>query len=248
MALSPRGSSGMVSNREELVNYIADLVKEFWDRDQRAYQLTALGAVIASANSNYIRIMGMKLRPFLEFGMRDQLHFIEYKANPLVQGVVPIEVDLPPNTDDLFRRRTKQQKATFDRELWNAFAKPLFKGKRVVELHKSGNETISFDVTTFTSDEPIPDGALLIPAEHIVGPDLQPGPERTHKVYDNIETWLQANQLDPSVFRPMLEYQAGSRTPSQIGDIIRAFGVIAKEDQQRICIPLDIVIKWLSRM
>jgi len=237
----------MAKTRQEIEENIVDLVKDCWTREQRAYHLTTLGSVLARQDRNYTSVIGMKLRPFVEIVMGDRLRFISHNRQPLVYGVVPIDADLPTNTDDLFIRPRRPERTIFDRVFWNAFAKPLFEGKRVVELHRSGDDIVSFSVRELPEQEPLPEDAFEIPADQIVGSDLLPGPERSRKVYDSVQVWLAANSVDQSVFRSQLSYREGPEARTQSSDLVRALETFDKSDQERIHIPLDIVIKLLRR-
>ena len=238
----------MVANeREKFKEYVTNLVKEYWEREQRAYLLTALGAEIAREQPGYRRIIGVKLRPFLEFLMQDRLHFIKHNEKLLVFGVVPIEVELPTNTDELLTKSPRPQRIMFDRKFWNAFAKPALGGKRVVEFERSGDEIVSFNVRNLSAKQLVPENAIEIPPEQIVSSELPPGPARSQNVYDKIEAWLEAHSLNPAAFRSQTPYQPDRRPQLDIHEFVQAFGILDKSDQQRIQIPLDIVLKLLSR-
>lgn len=237
----------MANTRQEIEENVVDLVKDCWTREKRAYHLTTLGSVLARQEPNYTRIIGMKLRPFLEIVLGDRLRFITHSQQPLTFSVVPIDADLPTNTDDLFIRPRRPERTIFDRVFWNAFAKPSFEGKRVVELHRSGGDIVSYSVRELPEQEPLPENAIEIPADQIAVSDLLPGPERSRKVYDSVQVWLAENSLDPSVFRSQLPYWEGLEARTKSSDLVRALETIDKSDQGRIHIPLDIVIKLLRR-
>lgn len=231
--------------QKEFEEYVFELVKDSWEREHLAYQLTALGSVIARERSDYQQLIGMKLQPFLQLVMRDRLHFIKHSSKGATYGVVPIDVELPENTDELFVRR---RKIRFDKSFWMAFASPLFAGKRVVELHKSGDEITSFTVRELPNEETIPPGAVDIPLKYITGTEFLPLAEHIRKVYENVETWLEENELDPAVFRSQQPFQERPGAPVELRDFVRVLEMIDKSDQERIHIPLDIVIKLLGRM
>lgn len=235
----------MANNQNEFAEFVVGLVQDHWQHEQRAYQLTELGAVIAREKPGYKHIIDMKLRPYVQCVMKDRIRFIEHPQKPVVYGVIPIEVELPANTADLFTRPL--QKTVFAREFWNAFARPLFAGRRLVELSKSDNEIVSFGVRDLSDDEEIPADSYEIRPDQTVDSKVPPSPERSRMVYRNIEAWLEATELDSAIFRGQSTYQKGVSGSDQMRDFARLLGSIERADQERIHIPLDIVIKLLSR-
>lgn len=231
--------------QKEFEEYVFKLVKDSWEREHLAYQLTAIGAVIVHERPDYQEIIGMKLQPFLQLVMRDRLHFITHSSKGATYGVVPIDVELPENTDELFVR---PKKIRFDQSFWMAFARPLFAGKRVVELYKSEDQITSFAVRELPNEETIPPGAVDIPLKYITGTTFLPRAEHIRAVYKNVETWLEENELDPTVFRPREPTEERPGAPVKLHDFVRVLEMIDKSDQERIQIPLDIVIKLLGRM
>jgi len=155
-------------------------------------------------------------------------------------------VTIPNNVTDLFFTKSSKElverRPIYKNEFWRAFITPI-DDQRYIIINADETFIVSSEKLQSDSNQAyeIKKGDLPI---FPVGSAIPAKAEETHK---SIESWITRNGLEKEIFlkhsRPSMKRSAENRLMS----LSEVFGDLSIEDQSRISIPLDILLKLISK-
>jgi hypothetical protein len=217
---------------EKLRSFIQNTVSLYWEKNKSAYLLSALGVHLRRELPAESGTLEKGLRRFLL-----DWPIVQIVDHPIVKekiGVVPLYVRLPDNTADIFPETSSVSaiapRFRFLPEFWRAFHTPI-DGRRYVVL-PVGNDPVRIIETQNGSGIA---GKEILSRDLAEWTDITPHSERIKLISEKIQSWLDRNGLDKSTF-------VATPTRTQVSFAL-ALESLSADDQARISIPLDIVMK-----
>jgi hypothetical protein len=223
----------------ELRKFVQDAVDDHWKRTGTALLLTTLGQEVKAELPHAGPLLVDGLKRFLERNAVVQL--VEHPSTPVKVGAVPLHVAIPSDASRLFGRSASRNPPHLARSFWRAFHTPI-SGRRVVVMTPQRDRFIR--VEDIGAHDPVPDSAVEIPPSDLSLDDTKPMPEKVASNWAKIRGWIARNGLALSAFE-----EAGSvppRSSHSSPSLIEAFERLDPQDQARIFVPLDLVMKILS--
>lgn len=236
--------------REQIRRHIEEIVSQHWDQTHKALLLSKMGSPIKRAFPNAYAVMEMKLRDFVR--TCPKLHLVEH---PLIRekiGAIPAGAAIPENVIELFDRERSASPGSetspfFARIFWRAFHTPLVERRYAIPADENHPVRIVEGVVEDgeTAYEILESDISLLPPE-------APLVEKVRSVSDKIRAWLKRNNLSGQQFRDQPDRATQqSRSTDSVAkppmSLTEALADLHPSDQARISIPLDIVLKMLSR-
>lgn len=230
--------------QEQIQKFIIDLVQERWEKTQKALLLSDLGFALKKTFGDARDVVPRGIKEYLREWPIVQK--IEYPGISEKIGLIPNEVSIPDDVTSLFFTKTGREpvekRPIYKNEFWRAFITPIEDRRYII---------IDADETFIVSSEKIAND--LNQAYEIKKSDLPSFPEGTsiplkaEETYKSIAAWIARNNLGAEIFlkhsRPSIKRSAENRLLS----LSEVFGDLSIEDQARINIPLDILLKLLSK-
>ena len=219
------------------VEKLVELVEKRWDEhrlplfySQIPESLRKIGIDIRG------ELNGEKLSRGISAIGDEKVRIVSNPNDEKILALIPSRVK--DSEKDIFSRQIAQAKekinighARYEKIVWSAFVSPLLSGKRFLIIENGLYfEDQGIDATT-------PPGGFLVPHEYIRKPDENlPG----YEVARRIERWVKINEIprDSIVFA-----EANRGSLLEFGK----FSELDVEDQMRIMIPLDIVMKVIRK-
>lgn len=240
---------------ERVRAWIIKRTKDHWDIYRNAYLLSDMGSALRRELPEGAFVMADGLRRFLT-----TWPIVKVITHPDISqkvGVVPLDVNLPDDLQQLFaRRRSFTVGTSFNRDFWRAFFTPLGDKRRFVILPNSAGAHLQIvDV----DDAPVGVDAYEILSSDLAAPPIDlPASEKAKVTSEKIRDWIARNGLSEAQFAEgqferafRIEGRQNDKvTQSHVGTPLRSemgpFERLDFSDQSRIFIPLDIVLKLLS--
>lgn len=229
----------------EVRRLIEEFVQQHWSRTQTVCYLSSIGV--------HLNQTAPENRIFLSKGLGDFL-----RQNPVVRvvqfpgveqkiGAVPLSVSIPDNVVELFSRNRlttgSQHRNVYLQEFWNAFIRPIENFPRFVLIDDSNRITVRDDTVEIESSK----AYEILPQDLTVSVPDGSIADKVSATHSAIDTWLEKHSLDPAIFlRPTIR-RHGITTGSNLEKFLSAFEGLSTDDLARIEVPLDILVKLISR-
>lgn len=195
----------MEDDIEATAKKIDEVVRDHWNREQKAVQLSALGQAVPG-----YREFGLSLSKFIQAYVSDRLKVIAHPHLDGVLAVIPMSAEIPSDIQMLFANRESGSASEtafpshkrFSRDFWLAFARPLHDARRrwILLRQSEEDEIDGYSIGEGTTGVVIPDGAVEIPSSYTAGTDILPVPLHIQRVHGCIDKWLQENHLSDAPF------------------------------------------------
>lgn len=253
-----RDASAMAADllEERVRDWIAKRTKDHWDAYHGALLLSDLGSGLRREVPEGASVMTDGLRRFLITW--PVVKVVPHPEIPQKVGVVPLDATLPSDLSELFtRRRSFNSGISFNRNFWHSFFTPLGNKRRFVILPSSAGETLRI---IDTDDAPEDKQAYEIFSDDLATPPIDlPAPEKARITAEKIRAWLARHGLSEAQFAEGQDdrvLRAANRpsgntsqpfTPMSRSPALGALERLEFSDQARIFVPLDVVLKLLSR-
>lgn len=223
---------------DEVEDAISSLVVKYWEEQQSPYLLSEIGTFTRREFPNFHLPSGFGMKEFCK--NISTLQMVVHPRVPQKIGLIPATQAVPEDIATLFdATKPSTRSPVFVDSFWRAFIDPL-KVKRFVCLDVDGgfqvveseskpqsgvcHEIMAADISASATDAPISEKARL--------------------TAERIETWIGRNGLDSSVFeRSRSSFLRERRSGGALIAFIDAVGVLSIDDQKRMSIPLDILVK-----
>ena len=235
--------------REDTESKIKQLVEEFvqenWSNTQTVCYLSSIGIYLNRTAPDSRQFLSRGLREFLR-----QNHVVQVVQYPGVEqkiGAVPLSVPLPDDVTELFSSNKStlglRSRNVYLRDFWEAFVRPIEGAPRhilideangIAVLDGSVNDDTSraYEVLKEDVTPSLPDGSIA---------------EKVSATHLAIETWLNKHSLKPELFvRPKVR-RAAVTTGSRLEKLLSAFDGLPSDDLARVNVPLDILVKLISK-
>jgi hypothetical protein len=230
------------SRLQTLKSNIVQQVTNHWNETATALLLTSLGSNLKRFYPDYKDIIPDGLQSFISDSQCVQL-----VAHPEVSqkiGLIPLGVTIPEDPRALFEARQRQRPPTsFRKDFWEAFHLPTSGRRRFVVIPSGAGR--QFEIHDLDTE---PAGRFYeITTEDVIVNDGSPLPELVKRKRQSIDRWLARNGLDPAEFS--VDSVAPGATPRSATAAAKDIGILARleqQDQARILIPLDILVKLLQ--
>jgi hypothetical protein len=232
------------SGSEALKRFIAEMVDQHWQENKTTMLLTSLGIQVRKFFPDSHNIMTDGLRIFISSNNIAQL--VIHPENPAKVGAIPIGVHIPDDVSELFiPQRPRRKSVILLPEFWNAFHLPL-KGRRFVLL--SPNFENGFSIEDLSIGEPDHERYYEIRQDDLALNEGQSMNELVQQKWQKITSWISRNNLNIHDFS-ISKFSQGTQRRQEFhpkSADIGIFSFLEQQDQARILIPMDILIKIMS--
>lgn len=229
------------------MNWLDPLIEEVnkhWAATGKAFNLAKAPPVLKNKGVNVeYHLQGRKFKDAVLEDASTDLRLVKMH---LTWGAVPREVDIPPDTSELFVKATRAPSAEetirFGRGVWTAFSKPLKDGaRRFLEI---GPPSKVYDLY---SDDPLPPVGIEVPQEYIYNPSLEllPNENRDQEIEAKIRSWAAfrgIDVLDLATGKVQYEVHKADGMPGSPTDFLD-LSRLSTSEKARIHIPLDLLDK-----
>lgn len=229
------------SQTSGLILYIEKVVRKYWENSRKPLLLSALGMKIRMDNVAPNEMIRGKLRQLVE--KSPALRIVKHSAQDQKIGVIPADIALPENPDELFESVSTSSFPRILPEFWRAFYSPLA-GRRFVVI--GDDEKIS---VVDSISEPAAATFFEIRQEDLVAADT-PQSERAQATVTAIKKWVANKNLKLNAFSFENRKPPESRrlTSEATVDLARAIEALSDSDLSKISVPLDVVKKMILQM
>ena len=227
---------------EDLRKFIMRQVERHWAYHANALLLTTLGISIRNKFKDAEKLMPEGLKSFISSNSLAQI--ITHPTTPQKIGAVPLGVTLPDDPSSPLRINKKiPYGVRFFRDFWETFHTPI-NGRRFVIF--SPQTERGYTIRDLLNDEPTGEAYEIRPGDLALD-DGTPLVDRIAAKQEKIRRWLSRNNLDPHRLEetPVVFRSSPSISTREYG--VGIFHNLEQQDQARILIPLDILIKLLHR-
>jgi hypothetical protein len=228
---------------------IAEEVQKHWASKRKALLLSDLGVLLRNECPNLMSAMDGNLLQFLHNSQPVQI--VKHPRKDQKIGAVPVGVILPFDLAEIFESRSSSARPRLNPVFWQAFHTPI-DGQRFVVIGENDAIRIEHDSSHISQSER---KFEILPTD-IVNGTFMSLTEKISSTWTKIDAWLARHSLsyDPFIaaegknvaprFKPL------SRDFGQVNwqyDLAMALGRLDLVDQARILVPLDILVKMISR-
>ncbi len=227
----------------ELAALITKLVQENWETRRKPLLLATLGLILRRDHRELIAPLTDTLQRFIERTRCAEI--VRHPRQDQKVGALPIGTPVPLNVAELFEDGVHARRPKLIRSFWEAFHIPI-EGRRFVLVDPvrviEGGTLPPPRVTVYE----------ILPND-IVNPIPQTRAEQVAATWDKVMAWLARNGLtmDKFVLSAVTDRQYASthrEVASQVerADLTGPLSRLSPQEQARIFIPLDIVLKLLG--
>jgi hypothetical protein len=173
---------------------------------------------------------------------------VSHPDNPVKVGAIPLDVRIPADETELFvPRKGPRRSINLVTEFWNAFHSPVA-GRRFVIIAPDTRH--GFIIKDLSSGEPPEGKCYEIGVEDLALNDGSQVSDLVRRKWQKIHAWILRNGLDISTFS-VRGNPLGSPEPANISNHphrrdLGMFSNLEQQDQARILVPLDIIIKLMN--
>lgn len=223
---------------ENVQEFISSLVLSYWEERKSPLLLSAIGLRARRQFPDFRLPKGDGIRDFCR-GI-STVQIVTHPTIPQKIGLIPATIQVPADVSILFGHSVDQQvSVVYQDNFWKAFIeKPV--SKRFVCLTNEGGfniiesdtmpgvlecfEITADDITSATPGTPIADKARITAGQ--------------------IDDWIKRNGLERSIFEKRRVKESIRRhVDTALDRFIEAVRILQIEDQKRISIPVDLIVK-----
>ena len=223
---------------EDVEEFISSLVLANWEERKAPYLLSAIGLKARRQFPDFRPPKGDGIREFCR-GI-STVQIVTHPTIPQKIGLIPATAQVPADVSALFEHHDAQQPATvYEDHFWKAFiGQPL--SKRFVCLTNEGG----FNVVESGTKPDAPECFEITPTDITTAALDTPTADKAKITADRIDLWIKRNSLDRSVFEKRRVREASRRHSNTALDrFIETVRILQIEDQKRISIPFDLIVK-----
>ncbi len=229
------------SDTHAVAERIKEYVLQHWAESRNALLLSKIGARLRQDEPHSVEIIGKSLRLFI-----DAIPEIAVIQHPNIRervGAIPADVvGLHPPEELLAQSAPGTARPSLRRDFWEAFYRPI-NGRRFVLLHK--NDVGGFSIDDFDAPPQTSEISVEILASDLISVSREIN--RTDAIWEKIRAWCQRNNLKIDLFVLKSHTPSSSFQSSKSSTLLlKAIENLSVEDQKRISIPLDILIKIIG--
>ncbi|MDR6820241.1 hypothetical protein J2X76_005438 [Neorhizobium sp. 2083] len=224
---------------EKIQAFIVEKVSYHWANTGTAYLLSRLGYEIKRAFPNYLSVMPKGIKNYVrEWPSVVQ---VEFPGVPEKAGLVPLDAKLPADITAAFQSRSDNisKGPVYENAFWDAFTRKM-EDKRYISL--------DLDENIVVSEKYPPDSMAktweLTDNDIIVHPPGTPIPEKVRTTHQKIDEWLSRHEIERTHF---LKVRNNHPLRSSSSSMLEAlFSRLSQEEQSRVVIPMDILLKLIA--
>ncbi|HMO08999.1 MAG TPA: hypothetical protein PKD10_15340 [Paracoccaceae bacterium] len=225
-----------------IVSAISSIVADYWVAEHRPLLLSQLPGRLRQHSVEYVREQlhpGKTLKLFIEENLSGQVRTVQHPTHHEVVGLVPAHVSdastlLFKNSEEV--SGSLQQEPRYYKPIFSAFSKPLTKSKRALEIAGSDSQFHELD-----QGDDVPADWYEVEHEFV----RKPGEAISDiEVGARLRRWAEEKKIPHA---SLIEQVKKMRAKDSSAALARVFQAMSISDQQRIMIPLDVVIKIVSR-
>lgn len=227
--------------REEVEKFVAD----HWAANKSVCYLSSIGIHLNHTVPNSKEVLENGLKEFLR--KNPVVQMLQFPGVEQKVGAVPLSVSLPDDIKQLFSRHIKistaRNRNLYLEDFWGAFVRPIEDLPRYVLIDQAGGVSIC---------DGSPDGedrdTYEITAGDLTNTTAQESiAEKVKATHRAIDHWLNKHSLERRVFLQPVRQKHGVMRGSRLSLLISAFDGLPHQDLSRINVPLDILIKLISK-
>jgi hypothetical protein len=223
---------------EDVEEFISSLVLSYWGERKVPCLLSAIGL---KARRQFPDFRPPKGDGILEFcrGI-STVQIVIHPTIPQKIGLIPATVQVPADVSALFEHNdTQQPDIVYEDHFWRAFiGRPV--SKRFVCLKNDGG----FGVVESDKKPDLLECFEITPADLTTAAPDTPTADKAKITADRIDVWIKRNNLDRSIFEKRRVRDASRRHSNTALDrFIETVRILQVEDQKRISIPFDLIVK-----
>ncbi len=247
----PLQTCSVIQSMEITMNSLEDLessikheieryVGKHWNSVGTACYLSAIGSYIRQEVPDSRSVLKEGLREFLR--QSPVVRVVQYPGISEKIGAIPLTVELPDDIAKLFEEVEPTVKPIhypmYRQEFWDAFIRPIIKGRRVVIVSADNLVTVSDGTVDETEG-----AAYEISSDDLVGSIRGSIRDKVLATHEAIESWLTTQKIDRTPFLQTSYQQLDNRAGKRIAQFLKSFDGLSSEDMARIQVPLDILQK-----
>ena len=231
---------------DDLQQSIIEMVNQHWDENKSIMFLTELGVQIRKFFPNSNQLMPDGLRSFILENNVAQI--VSHPDTPVKVGAIPLGVHIPADVTALFApRKGPRRSVNLVTEFWNAFHLPLV-GRRFVTIAPDTQH--GFIIQNLSTGEPAEEKWYEIGLEDLALNDGSAVSDLVRRKWQKINAWISRHGLDIHAFSVRESALRDPQSSTITGHLrhrdIGVFSQLEQQDQARILIPLDILIKLFN--
>jgi hypothetical protein len=229
-----------MSDRERILHWLQQKVKSYWDENQSALLLSAIGKELRKEFPDFAEQMPSGLKDFLSRWPIAQL--LQHPTIPQKLGLIPIGVPILADPSKMFATsKFKVSSPAYVSDFWHAFTESIH-GRRFIYIQNHG------DILVKDQEGPSPEPSAKEVLKSDLGPlDANLAPvEKGRLTREKIEAWLDRHGVAPDQVLS-LKHPVGRKKQSLAEQIGNAILQLPQENQARISVPLDVVLSLLKQ-
>ena len=236
-------------DREDAESTIKKLIEEYvddqWKSTESVCYLSSLGVRLNQTALENRDVLSKGLREFLR--QNPVVRVVQFPSVAEKVGAIPLSVPLPEDVRELFTINKSsfglQNRNVYVQEFWEAFIRPIEGHSRYIVVNEPGSMAISEappdDETKMVYEITEQDLTNGIPGESIL--------EKVNATHSAIDTWLKKNSLNHGIFLRPRGGKKNFSVDNRLAIFLRAFDGLSSEDLARVHLPLDIVLKLITK-
>jgi hypothetical protein len=223
---------------EDVEQFISSLVLSHWEEHNTPYLLSAIGLKARRQFPDFRPPQGDGMREFCRSISTVQI--VTHPTIPQKIGLIPATVQVPADVSALFQHdKAPRASIVYDDRFWKAFiGQPA--SKRFVCLTSEGG----FDVIEGGSSPNALECFEITPNDiTVTAPDTSTA-DKAKITAERIADWIRRNKLDSSSFEKRRDRDYSRRHSNTALDrLIETIRILQIEDQKRISLPFDVIVK-----
>lgn len=226
---------------EDVQEFISSLVLSYWNERKKPYLLSAIGLSARRRFPDFRTPKGNGIQEFCR-GI-PTVQIVTHPTIPQKIGLVPATVQVPADVSTLFEHDDAQQPGVvYEDHFWKAFiGQPI--SSRFICLTNEGG----FNVIESDTKPDAPECFEITATDIATTKSDAPIADKAKNTADRIDVWIKRNNLDRSLFEKRRAREFNRRhADTALDRFIEAVRILQIEDQKRISIPVDLIIKLSS--
>jgi hypothetical protein len=226
---------------------LVEMVSSHWNTTKKAYLMSALGMALRTKLPESRELLSGGLKNFLRQWPVAQR--VEYPGVVGKEGLIPNGEPIPSDVKSLFEIKATNGMPSspsgdpvYQDIFWSAFIRPVLE-IRYVLIHPDSSISVA---DSLESD-------LNLKFYEITPSDISSAPpgmaiiEKAQLTHKKIKEWIEKNNLDLNIFLKHKTKMIPQSAVDKLSMLKSIFGDLSKEDQSRISIPMDILLKIVSQ-
>jgi len=226
------------SIRDTLIN----LVENNWNQTEQFILMSKIGVLLKRAVPSYQDHIKDGIKEYLR--LNPIVKVVSHPNIPEKIGLAPLSANLSGNVEEYFNKKNSPKtynNPIYQQVFWDAFINKI-PDRRFIYIDTSG-DVVSIDSHSEPNDT---QSYEILKSDLSIEDKFDDGSDKIERLHSKISDWLTRNKLTAQPFLKQKKYvpTINSKNLFLIRDLIQT---LSTEEQSRIYIPLDILIKLIGK-